>query len=117
MVFLNDDLFNEGYTGHYRFYYEDTLGPNFGGPEPARTSDVVPAADGDFDLMSRWFANVSLGDDWLVVNVADASGGASWKKRTVTMSAGSRDANYIRYALVAEVVEMFMKAQKKGWHG
>jgi hypothetical protein len=118
-------LTNGGVTTHYRFQYDDSLqqtAANPGGPEPARTNQVIAACEGDFNLMSGWFGNIALDVNFTIpVNVTQNSGGASWgtsgRNLTVTINPGNGNAAFIRYLLVSEMVEQFMRAQNLGWFG
>jgi hypothetical protein len=123
MALTTKDLTNGGLTKHYQFQYDDSLsGP--GGVEPTRTNDIISACEGDFDLMSSWFGNISLKTKFrIAANVTQNSGGAEWStdkngKVTMTINPGkSQDQQYIRSLMVAEVTEMFMAAQDIGWYG
>jgi hypothetical protein len=113
-----------GVTTHYSFQYDDSLAPplNPTGPEPMRTNAVIAASESDFNLMSGWFGNISLDVNFpIVVNVAQNSGGGAWNLRdnnlTVTINPGIGDPIFVRYLLLAEMVEQFMRAQGLGWFG
>jgi hypothetical protein len=117
-------LTNGGATTHYAFTYDDSLGAplNPGGPEPARTNAVIAGCEADFTLMAGWFGNIGLDVSFTIpVNVTQNGGGASWSKSgsslTVTINPSTGSANFIRYLLVAEMVEQFMRAQGLGWYG
>jgi len=103
-----------GVTTHYSFAYDETLGGP-GGIEPARTNAVIAACETDFAWMQAQFAGVTIGVTTPIPTFVTAlGGGASWwplklyPGRTGTASA-------IRTLMVAEVVEMFMAGQHKGW--
>jgi hypothetical protein len=124
MTLTSTGLTNGGDTAHYRFRYDDSLSPpiNPGGPEPARTNAVIAGCENDFNLMSGWFGNIALDVNIRIsVNVTQNSGGASWSlsggNLTITINPGNGAANFIRYLLVAEMVEQFMRAQGLGWYG
>jgi hypothetical protein len=117
-------LTNGGVTAHYRFQYDDSLAAplNPGGPEPARTKAVVDACEGDFNLMSQWFANIALDVNFqILVNVTQNGGGARWSlsggNLTVTINPANGNSTLCRYLLVSEMVEQFMRAQGRGWYG
>ncbi len=117
-------LTNGGVTAHYQFQYDDSLSPpiNPGGPEPARTNAVIASCEDDFKLMSVWFDNVGLDIHTPIpVYVTQNSGGASWHRSgnnlTITINPNNGVATFIRYLLVSEMVEQFMRAQGKGWFG
>jgi hypothetical protein len=119
MAFTTNNLTAGGQTAHYRFQYDTTLA---GGLEPARTNAVLAACEVDFNQMSNWFGNVALDVDVPIpVNVTPNSGGAGWSSSgsavTITINPGNFGAGGVRYLLVSEMVEQFMRAQGKGWFG
>src|SRR5580693_89313 len=103
MAPTSNGLTNGGVTTHYRFQYDDSLqqtAANPGGPEPARTNQVIAACEGDFNLMSGWFGNIALDVNFTIpVNVTQNSGGASWgtsgRNLTVTINPGNGNAAFI----------------------
>jgi hypothetical protein len=115
----------EGVTAHYAFSYDVTLqktAANPGGLEPARTNQVIAACEADFNLMSGWFGNIALDIGFTIpVNVTQNGGGASWnlsnRNLTVTINPANGNASLVRYLLVSEMVEQFMRAQGLGWFG
>jgi hypothetical protein len=124
MTLTSTGLTNGGDTAHYRFKYDDSLSPpiNPGGPEPARTNAVIAGCENDFNLMSGWFGNIALDVNFrITVNITQNTGGASWSlssgNLTVTINSGTGAANFVRYLLVSEMVEQFMRAQGLGWYG
>ena len=124
MALTSARLTNGGVTAHYKFQYDDSLSSpiNPAGPEPARTNAVIAACENDFNLMSGWFGNIALDVNFTIpVNVTQNSGGAAWgtsgRNLTVTINPGNGSANFVRYLLVSEMVEQFMRAQNKGWFG
>jgi hypothetical protein len=125
MAFTTAGLKNGGDTTHYHFEYDGSLqatAANPGGPEPARTNDVIDNCEADFALMSRWFGNTALDVDFKIpVNVTPNDSGGAWGKSgralTVTINPGSSGANHIRYLLVSEMVEQFMRAHGRNWFG
>jgi hypothetical protein len=124
MTLTSANLANGGVTAHYRFQYDDSLSTP-GGLEPARTNAVIAACEGDFNLMSAWFGNLALNANFPIpVSVTQNTGGASasWpsdnpRAISVTANPGSSAASFIRYLLVAEMVELFMRDQGRGWFG
>lgn len=124
MALTTSGLTNGGVTAHYRFQYDDSLSApiNPGGPEPARTNAVIAACEGDFNQMSGWFGNIALDVNFTIpVNVTQNGGGASWSlsggNLTVTINPAGGNAAFVRYLMVAEMVEQFMRAQGLGWYG
>src|SRR5215467_6024160 len=111
----------EGVTIHYAFSYDSLLeitDKNPGGLEPTRTNAVIANCEEDFKLMSSWFGNVAL-DVTVPIPVRVRPGGvdAGWVSHngSVTMSIdpGSEDQHVIRYLLVSEMTELFMRAQRR----
>ena len=124
MTLTTTGLTKGGTTTHYQFQYDDSLSApiNPGGPEPARTIAVIAACENDFNLMSGWFGNVAPDVNVPIpVNVTQFGGGASWSLRgrnlTITINPFLGDATLVRYLLVAEMTEQFMRAQGRGWYG
>ena len=109
---------------HYRFQYDDSLSApiNPGGPEPTRTNAVIAKCENDFNLMSGWFPKISFDVNFRIpVNVTQYGDSAGWNLRgrnlTVTINPGNGQASFVRYLLVSEMVEQFMRAQGLGWFG
>jgi hypothetical protein len=124
MAFTTHNLTNNGATAHYKFQYDDSLAApiNPNGPESARTNAVIAACEADFNLMSGWFGNIALDVNTPIpVSVTQNSGGASGSlsngNLTLTLNPGIGGASLVRYVLVAEIVEVFMRAQGLGWFG
>ena len=125
MALTTTGLTNGGITTHYAFQYDNSLqrtGANPTGPEPARTNAVIAACEADFNLMSGWFGNIALDVPFTIpVNVTQNGGGASWSlsggNLTVTINPAAGNATVIRYLLISEMVEQFMRAQGLGWYG
>ncbi|MFZ0161470.1 MAG: hypothetical protein WAL50_20760, partial [Kineosporiaceae bacterium] len=121
MAFITTGLTNAGVTTHYRFSYDEALGGP-GGVEPARTNAVIAACESDYNLMSGWFGG-GLTVTGMSVQVTTQSNGASWSGTSMSSTiqlkaqgAGySSNAAYLRYLLVAEVSEIFMMTQNRGW--
>ena len=114
---LTDSGSGRGKTTHYAFAYDDALESSVhpGQPEPARTNALIASAETDFDLMNGWFGNIGLPYGLPVsVNVENAGGGAHWGP-PIGLDPGSGDANLCRFLMVAEVTEMLMLKQNRGW--
>jgi hypothetical protein len=118
MAFVSTGLPNNGRTAHFQIRYDTTLSS---GPALARA--LLGACESDYRDMAAWFG-LELHDLPLEVNIANQSGGASWSDgitgpRTVTIkpvdSDGHATLTQIRYLLVAEITEIFMSAQDRGW--
>ena len=121
-------LTNGGATPKYQFAYDSVLATAaFGNIEPARTNSIlanasngVPIVDNDFTWMQQQFAGVDITKTVttlpIPVYVSSPNGGgygASWWP--LVLGPGNRPASLLRTLMVAEVVEMFMGAQDKGW--
>lgn len=109
-------LTNGGVTTHYAFFYDENLGGP-GGVEPARTNAVIGVCESDFVWMQTQFAGVDITKAMTLpipTHVTAVGGGASWGP-PLTLKPGNGDANSIRPLIVAEVSEMLMSAQHKGW--
>lgn len=126
MAQITTGLTNAGQTTHYAFTYDSSLQLTAGnptGPEPARTNAVIAAAEGDFTQMTGWFGGIALDVNFRIpVNVTALGGGAGWSlsggNLTVTIKPNvSGTATTVRYLLVAEMVEQFMRAGGLGWYG
>jgi Polyglycine hydrolase-like, structural repeat len=118
MAYVTTGLTNGGVTAHYKFSYDQSLA----GVEPARTNAVIAACEGDYNLMHGWFGG-GVSVTGMSVQVTTQSNGASWSgsasSSTIQLKAQgesySNNPAYLRYLLVAEVVEIFMMAQNIGW--
>lgn len=113
-------------TAHYSFSYDSSLqrtATNPAGPEPARTNALIQACEGDFNWISGLFGNPSL--DYRIpctVQVTQNGGGASWSlgggNLSVTLNPGLNGSTaMLRYLLVSEMTEQFMREQGRGWYG
>jgi polyglycine hydrolase-like protein len=120
MSYTKFGLTNNGNTTHYSFSYDESLG-GLGGVEPARTNAVIAACEADYNLMAGWFGGSFVSG--MNVQVTTQSNGASWSgshsSSTIQLKAQgasySSNSIYLRYLIIAEVVEIFMLAQNKGW--
>jgi hypothetical protein len=101
-----------GVTTHYTFAYDASLGGP-GGVEPARTNTVIANCEADYNWMQTQFAGVTPGTLPIPTTVLPSCCGASWWP--LRLSPGGGSANFVRELIIAEVVEMFMAAQDKGW--
>jgi hypothetical protein len=124
MAQITTGLTNGGVTAHYQFSYDDSMrqtAANPTGPEPARTNAVIAACEGDFNLVSGWFGNINVDYNLpATVQVTTGTNGACWSlgggNLTVSLGGGGNGiADFLRYLLVAEIVEQFMRAQGLHW--
>lgn len=108
-----------GLTAHYQFSYDQVLGGP-GGVEPARTNAVIAQIEADFAWMQAQFAGVDItnGITPPILTYITALGGpgfsGSWWP-LVIKPGRTAPASLLRLVIVLECVEMFMKAQDKGW--
>ena len=119
-------LTNGGVTSHFNFFYDATLA-GAGGVEPARINQLLatganskPVIENDFDWLQAQFAGVDMTKakpfpiPVQVTAVVEPGYNAGWGWPLV-MNAGTRPATLLRSMFVAEVSEVFMAAQDKGW--
>jgi hypothetical protein len=109
-----------GTTNHYKVSYDTTLSLKDG---KNRADALLAVCEQDFDLMSDWFAGVTIDRDMpMAVEIRiGRNNSASW--------GGNRQAPWpialnptngqtlgdVRFLLIAEVTELFMSAQNKGF--
>ena len=123
---LTTGLTNGGVTTHFNFFYDPSLG-GAGGVEPARINQLLatgtggkPVIENDFDWLQAQFAGVDMTKarsfpiPVQVTAVVEAGYNASWGWPLV-MNAGNNPSTLLRSMFVAEVSEVFMAAQHKGW--
>ncbi len=121
MTYITTGLTNGGVTAHYKFSYDSTLAAP-AGPEPARTNAVIVACEADYNTMHAWFGG-GVSVTGMSVQVTTQSNGAGWSgsasSSTIQLKAQgasySNNPAYLRYLIIAEVVEIFMMAQNIGW--
>ncbi len=121
MAYITTGLSNGGVTTHYKFSYDQALAAP-AGPEPARTNAVIAACEADYNLMNGWFGG-GVSVTGMSVQVTTQSNGASWSgsasSSTIKLkgqgAAYSNNPAYLRFLIIAEVVEIFMMAQNIGW--
>jgi hypothetical protein len=105
---------NIGTTAHYRISYDDSLSQTDGRD---RANALLGVCEQDFTMIAGWFAGLSLTVATPVqVNIVQGGyAGASWGPPISLRPGNGSGLDVVRYLLVAEVVEMFMLAQNKGW--
>lgn len=110
-----------GTTTHYQFYYDPVMaGP--GGPEPARTNEVIAACETtDYAWLQAQFAGVTITQTLPMPTYVTAlnNQGGSWSAGwgpplTLNPNKGAGSA-FVRCLMIAEVSEMLMASQGKGW--
>lgn len=118
MTFVTTGLPNDGRTDHFRVRYDPTLPSG-----SALARELLGTCESDYRVMADWFG-LDLHDLPIEVDIANESGGASWADGitgppSVTVKpldgTGRATLTQIRYLLVAEVTEIFMSAQDRGW--
>jgi hypothetical protein len=103
-----------GSTTHYRISYDDTLSLADGSQ---RAIALLGVCEQDYAIMSDWFGGISLPYALPIEVHVDPGGYASagWGP-PISLKPGNGSAiGVVRYLLVAEVVEMLMLSQNKGW--
>lgn len=123
MANVNTGLANGGQTRFFRVSYDDTL-PTKSGRDLA--ADLMKFCDDDLELVSRWFVGVNVDTPFNVniLNLSDLTeGGASWSgwgpvPITISLKIGTfpvtmgTPTTLLRYLLVTEVSEIFMRARQ-----
>lgn len=123
MAYVTTGLKNHGLTTHYKIEYHTSLSVTDG---KHQANALIAVCETDFKLMSDWFNRISPTDGTRITvqigktltNGGNWEGEWKWDGPTVTLATSSgATVDLLRYALVAEVVEIFMRAQRKGWYG
>jgi hypothetical protein len=115
-------LVNVGSSTHYSISWENDPHP-VGAPPltqadgPARAQQLLAVCEQDYNLIAAWFPGLSLPFTTpIAVNIVPGGyAGAGWGPPISLRPGNGSGLNVVRYLLVAEVVEMFMLAQNKGW--
>lgn len=107
-------LLNAGSTTHYSVSYDDSLS-RADGLDRARA--LLAVCEQDYTMMANWFNGLSLPYATPVaVNIVPGGyAGASWGPPISLRPGNGSGMDVVRYLLVAEVVEMLMLTQDKGW--
>jgi hypothetical protein len=107
-------LVGVGSTTHYSISYDDSLSQADG---LTRAQQLLGVGEQDYELMASWFPGLSLpfGLPVAVNIVPGGYAGAGWGPPISLRPGNGSSLPVVRYLLVAEVVEMFMLAQNKGW--
>ncbi len=124
MAPITTGLTNGGLTAnsHYQIQYDDSLSAADG---KDRANSLITECEKDFALMAGWFGNISL-DVGTPISVTISPGpyaSAGWNPAVTLIPGDGSSDTVVRYLLVAEVTEMFMKAQAdgppriQGWYG
>ncbi|OBC04216.1 hypothetical protein A5784_01505 [Mycobacterium sp. 852013-50091_SCH5140682] len=101
-------------TTHYSISYDNSLSDADG---KNRANSLAQVCEQDYSMMARWFPGLELPYSLPVaVNIIPGSyAGASWGPPISLRPGNGSSLDVVRYLLVAEVVEMFMLSQNKGW--
>jgi hypothetical protein len=119
--FTSAGLPNDGRTAHYKISYDEALSTG-----EALANGLLAKCEEDFGWMSSLFPGVNLNFSMpLSVQIQQELKpglyGAQWDQSSghITLGPGAidRTVDTLRYLLVSEVTEMFMKFQNKGWFG
>ena len=105
-----------GATTHYAFYYDESLGGT--GGVAARTNAVIADCETDFGWMQTQSRGVDISKAMTLpipTYVTVLGGGAGWGPPLTLKPGKSGPASLMRCLMVAEVSEMLMDAQHKGW--
>jgi len=114
MTLTSTGLTGAGRTAHYQIQYDDTLADADG---LDRANGLIAVCEDDYNLMAGWFGGISLTVGVPVtVNIVPGSyASAGWGPPINLVPGNGSPLHVVRYLLVAEVTEMFMLAQDKGW--
>ena len=114
MALTTAGLSNGGRTAHYQIQYDDSLSAADG---VDRANALIGVCDGDFQIISNWFGGIALTvGEPITVNISPGSyASAGWGPPIRLTPGDGSDLTVVRYLLVAEVSEMFMLAQNRGW--
>ncbi len=107
-------LSTAGSTTHYKISYDTSLSSPDG---LQRAQALLNVCEADYQIMSGWFGGIALPYP-LPIEVDIVPGGyagASWGPPISLRPGDGSGLDVVRYLLVAEVVEMLMLAQNKGW--
>lgn len=107
-------LISVGSTTHFNISYDNSLSVADG---VTRAQNLLAICEQDYALMSRWFGDIALtvGSPVAVNIVPGGYAGAGWGPPISLRPGNGSGMDVVRYLLVAEVTEMFMLAQNKGW--
>lgn len=103
-----------GSTTHYRISYDNSLSAADGSQ---RAIALLGICEQDYAIMSDWFGGISLPYSLPIEVHIDPGGYASagWGPPISLKPGNGSGLDVVRYLLVAEVVEMLMLSQNKGW--
>lgn len=115
-------LVNVGSSTHYSISWNNDPNP-VGAPAlttadgPDRATQLLAICETDYNLIASWFPGLSIPYPLPVAVNIEPGGyaGASWGPPISLRPGNGSGMNVTRYLLTAEVVEMFMLAQNKGW--
>lgn len=110
-----------GTTTHYQFFYDPVMA-TAGGPEPARTNQVIAACETtDYAWLQAQFAGVAITQTLPIptyvtaINNKSNSWSAGWGPPLSLNPFQGAGSAFVRCLMIAEVSEMLMLSQSKGW--
>jgi hypothetical protein len=118
---ITTGLTNGGATTHYAFSYDSSLEKTAANPtgiEPARTNEVIASCEADFGWIAGQFpsgVDISSATSVPITVYVTALGGGANTTAQIRLKPGKGPAVSLRALIVAEVTEIFMDAQGKGW--
>jgi hypothetical protein len=105
-----------GSTTHFSFEFNDTLDAT---KSRALCNALVATCERDYNVIASWFDGLTPADVPFVVQIGPLRkdrGGSNDQKSNITIDRGATDDFPLaREVLVAELIEIFMPAQNKGW--
>lgn len=115
-------LVTVGSSTHYSISWDNNPNP-VGAPAltqadgPVRAQQLLAVCEQDYNRIAAWFPGFSIpfGLPVAVNIVPGGYAGAGWGPPISLRPGNGSNLNVVRYLLTAEVVEMFMLAQNKGW--
>jgi hypothetical protein len=114
MALTTQGLTNQGRTTHYQIQYDNTLSVADG---LQRAQALQSICEHDFQVVSNWFGNIALTVGTpITVNITPGPyASAGWGPPIRLTPGNGSSLTVVRYLLVAELSEMFMLAQNRGW--
>jgi hypothetical protein len=112
----DDGFIDAGSTPHFSFEFDQTLDNT---AAPALGNALIATCERDYDTIASWFDGITPGGVPFVVKIGPVRtdrSASNDQKSGITIDLGaSTDFSLAREALVAEVIEIFMPAQNRGW--
>ena len=104
----------KGISTHYAITYDDSLSAADG---QDRANGLLAVCENDYNWMSGYFGGISLPFSLpIAVQITPGSyAKAGWGPPITLQPGNGSKLDLVRYLLVSEVVEMFMKSEANGW--